>query len=47
MLAEKGFSKPPATIEEMVEIAKACTYRRADGTPCVGLVHAGRHLSRT
>ena len=30
--AEKGFTKPPATIEEMVEIAKACTYRRADGT---------------
>lgn len=41
ILAEKGFSKPPATIEELVEIAKACTYRRADGTPCVGLCMPG------
>lgn len=41
ILAEKGFSKPPATIEEMVEIAKACTYRRADGTAVVGLCTPG------
>ncbi len=25
----------------MVAIAKACTYRRADGTPCVGLCMPG------
>ncbi len=41
LLAENGFSKPPATIEEMVEIAKACTYRRADGTAVVGLCMPG------
>ena len=41
ILAERGFPKPPATIEEVAEIAKACTYRRADGTPCVGLVMPG------
>ena len=41
LLAEKGFSKPPATMEEMVEIARACTYRRADGTPVVGLCMPG------
>jgi multiple sugar transport system substrate-binding protein len=41
ILAEKGFSKPPATIEELAEMAKACTYRRADGTPCVGLCMPG------
>ena len=41
ILAEKGFSKPPATIEEMIEIAKACSYRRADGTQVVGLCTPG------
>lgn len=41
ILAERGFSKPPATMEELVLMAKACTYRRADGTPCVGLVMPG------
>ncbi len=41
ILAERGFTKPPATIEELVEIAKACTYRRADGTACVGLCMPG------
>jgi multiple sugar transport system substrate-binding protein len=41
LLAEKGFSKPPATIEEMIEIAKACTYRRADGTAVTGLCMPG------
>jgi multiple sugar transport system substrate-binding protein len=41
LLAEKGFSKPPASIEEMVEIARACTYRRADGTAVVGLCMPG------
>jgi multiple sugar transport system substrate-binding protein len=41
ILAERGFPKPPATIEEMAEVAKACTYRRADGTACVGLCMPG------
>ncbi len=41
ILAERGFSKPPATIEELAEMAKACTYRRADGTACVGLCMPG------
>lgn len=41
LLAEKGFSKPPATIEEMIEIAKACTYRRTDGTAVTGLCMPG------
>jgi multiple sugar transport system substrate-binding protein len=41
ILAEKGFSKPPASIEEMIEIAKACTYRRTDGTAVVGLCTPG------
>lgn len=41
LLAEKGFSKPPASIEELVEIARACTYRRSDGTAVVGLCMPG------
>jgi multiple sugar transport system substrate-binding protein len=41
ILAERGFPKPPATIEELVEVAKACTYKRADGTNCVGLCMPG------
>ena len=41
ILAERGFKKPPATIVELVEMAKACTYRRADGTACVGLCMPG------
>jgi multiple sugar transport system substrate-binding protein len=41
ILAERGFAKPPATIEELPEMAKACTYRRSDGTPCVGLCMPG------
>jgi multiple sugar transport system substrate-binding protein len=41
ILAERGFPKPPSTVEEMIEVAKACTYRRADGTACVGLCMPG------
>ncbi|MCU0984831.1 MAG: extracellular solute-binding protein [Acetobacteraceae bacterium] len=41
ILAERGITKPPETIEEVIEIAKRCTYRRADGTPVVGLVMPG------
>jgi multiple sugar transport system substrate-binding protein len=41
ILAERGFPKPPSTMEELIEVAKACTYRRADGTACVGLCMPG------
>jgi multiple sugar transport system substrate-binding protein len=41
ILKERGFSRPPASIEELAEMAKACTYRRTDGTPCVGLCMPG------
>jgi multiple sugar transport system substrate-binding protein len=41
ILAERGFKNPPATIEELAAMAKACTYKRGDGTPCVGLVMPG------
>jgi multiple sugar transport system substrate-binding protein len=41
ILAERGFKNPPASIEEMASMAKACTYKRGDGTPCVGLVMPG------
>jgi multiple sugar transport system substrate-binding protein len=40
-LAEKGFSKGPGSIEELVEMARACTGRRADGQNVVGLVMPG------
>ncbi len=41
ILAERGITTPPETIEEVIEVAKRCTYRRADGTPVVGLVMPG------
>jgi multiple sugar transport system substrate-binding protein len=41
LLAERGFNKPPATMEELIEMAKACTYRRADGTQVVGFLVPG------
>ena len=41
ILAERGFTAPPQTIEEFIEIAKACTYTRADGTPVVGYILPG------
>jgi multiple sugar transport system substrate-binding protein len=41
LLSEKGFSKPPETIEEMVAIAKACSGPRDGGPPVVGLVTPG------
>ncbi len=41
ILAERGITRPPETIEEVIEIAKRCSYRRADGTPVVGLVMPG------
>jgi multiple sugar transport system substrate-binding protein len=41
ILAERGISAPPATIEEMAEFARRATHRRADGTPVTGLVMPG------
>jgi multiple sugar transport system substrate-binding protein len=41
ILAERGIAKPPATIEELAEMAETCSYRREDGTPVVGLVTPG------
>ena len=41
LLAERGFKNPPATIEEMIEMARACSYKRADGTQVTGLVLPG------
>lgn len=41
IFAERGIAGPPKTIEELVEAAKRCTYRRADGTPVVGLIMPG------
>ena len=41
ILAERGITSPPKTIEEFAEVAKKCTYTRANGTPVVGLVIPG------
>ncbi len=41
ILAERGFSGPPKTVEDLVEMAKKCTYTRANGTPVVGFVVPG------
>jgi multiple sugar transport system substrate-binding protein len=41
LLSEKGFKKPPETIEEMVAIAKACSGPRDGGPPVVGLITPG------
>ena len=41
ILAERGFKVPPATVEELIEMARACTYRRADGTQVAGFLMPG------
>ncbi len=41
IFAERGIKGPPQTIEEFVEVAKKCTYTRADGTPVVGMILPG------
>jgi multiple sugar transport system substrate-binding protein len=41
ILAERGFGRGPETIEELIEMVRACTFRRADGTQVVGLVMPG------
>jgi multiple sugar transport system substrate-binding protein len=40
ILAERGVS-PPTTIEELIEAARRCSYRRDDGSRVVGLVMPG------
>jgi len=40
ILAERGV-KPPTTIEEMIEGARRCSFRRDDGSRVVGLVMPG------
>lgn len=41
LLAEKGFTKPPESIEELITMAKACSGPRDGGPPVVGLVTPG------
>jgi len=41
ILAERGITAPPRTIEDLVEVAKRCTFTRANGTPVVGLLLPG------
>lgn len=41
ILAERGITSPPRTIEELAEVAKRCTYTRANGTPVVGFLLPG------
>ncbi|WP_210509267.1 hypothetical protein, partial [Naasia sp. SYSU D00057] len=41
IFAERGITRPPRSIEEVFEFARRCTYRRADGTPVVGLLMPG------
>jgi multiple sugar transport system substrate-binding protein len=41
ILAERGITSPPRTIEELVEVAKRCTYTRSNGTPVVGFLLPG------
>ena len=42
MLAERGISGPPSTIEEFAEMAQKLTYTRADGTQVYGYVTTGQ-----
>jgi multiple sugar transport system substrate-binding protein len=37
LLQERGIAAPPATLEELVEQARRCTYTTSDGRPVVGL----------
>lgn len=41
IFAERGIDRAPRSIEEVIEFARRCTYRRSDGTPCVGLLMPG------
>ena len=41
ILAERGVTKAPETLEELIETAHRCTYTRADGTPVTGFTIPG------
>jgi multiple sugar transport system substrate-binding protein len=41
IFAKRGIAGPPNTIEELAEAARRCSFRRADGTPVVGLIMPG------
>ena len=41
LLSEKGFNKPPETIEEVAAMAKACSGPRDGGPPVTGLITPG------
>jgi multiple sugar transport system substrate-binding protein len=41
IFAERGIDRAPRSIEEVFDFARRCTYRRGDGTPCVGLLMPG------
>lgn len=41
LLAERGITSAPKTIEELAEVAKRCTYTRANGAPVVGFLLPG------
>jgi multiple sugar transport system substrate-binding protein len=43
--AERGITKVPETIEELIEAAKKLTYTRADGTKVHGLIFTGNHYA--
>ncbi len=40
LLAERGFTAPPASVEDFIAMAKACTWQR-EGQPVVGFVMGG------
>ena len=41
LFAERGIDRAPRSIEEVFEFARRTSYRRADGTPVVGLLMPG------
>lgn len=41
LLQEKGYDGPPETFEELLEMARALTYTREDGTQVHGLIFGG------
>jgi len=41
ILAERGITAPPKTVEDLIDAIKRCTYTRANGTPVVGFVLPG------
>ena len=45
LLAERGLSGPPKTIEEFADYAKKLTYKRADGSQVIGFVIPGVHYA--